>query len=296
MLSLRSLTACVLTAVLTFTGSTITAQAATPQNTSDMSRVFGNQYDPTKDSVLTGANSISENTKPTDPNTIFAPALTKAKTEYVTPTAQDKVEIFQGQKILVQRNNGTVIRCTIGLVNPYNNTVHTASHCLNDAKQVYVIDPKTRGSIAISNRFYLSDGFGKYSQYPNQPANDYALMVINLNTDRVYAGRNPLSGTSYINRPIRENEKVCWLAGHATKISCGYLDKRFTHTTNSAIAVTGSTTRGDSGGPAWLAGSGGFIGVISSYSSSKNMVWIDLAKNQLAPDHDGTRVDMGIRR
>lgn len=304
MFSLRSLTTCVLTAAVALTTGLATAQADTtalevsPQNTT-ASRFFDNQYDPNQQSVLTGANSVAPRTKDSkssDPNTIFAPAMRSAAVERVTPVSQEKVEIFQGQKILIQRTNGTVIRCTIGLVNPYNNTIHTASHCLNDAKQAYIVNPQTGRSIAISNRFYLSEGFGKYSQYPNQPANDYAFMVINLNTNRVFPGRNPLSGTSYINRPIRENEKVCWLAQHGTKIACGLPNKRFSNTTNSAVAVDGATTNGDSGGPAWLANGGGFVGIISSYSSEKNMVWIDLAKNQLTPDNDPTHVDMGIRR
>lgn len=181
---------------------------------------------------------------------LATPASVHAQTAPITINQGD--QITSDQTIL----NGAIYvgnPCTIGYVEP--GKAWTAAHCANNGNPVKDSRGRVIGTIVHTN----PNDSNRYSVY-----HDTAYIALNSN---VRAGQN--SHESQVSEVVPSaGDQVCLYSRTSDSTRCGTVDYVSPTAKKEYVAISGAiANQGDSGGPAWVPGQG-FIGVISSKSSS----------------------------
>ncbi|MFP7664671.1 MAG: hypothetical protein ACHEUT_03865 [Corynebacterium pyruviciproducens] len=167
-------------------------------------------------------------------------------------SAGDVYTVSQGTRILVGApGHQPGEACTVG----YNarSVSFTAAHCGNTGDYVYLdnaggaISPPL-GTLTRSRNSHVDTGGG---------ANDWAVITWNPS---VQLGPNGYSGNTVLNpSALTPGAQVCMYGSSTRRANCG----RFVGNVDLVSFAEGlEATRGDSGGPVWVEGTG-LIGVLS---------------------------------
>lgn len=200
---------------------------------------------------------------------LATPAPGHAQTAPITINQGD--QIISDQTIL----NGSIYignPCTIGYVEP--GKAWTAAHCANNGNPVKNSQGRVIGTIVHTN----PNDSNRYSVY-----HDTAYIALNSN---VRAGQN--SHVSEVSEVVPSaGDRVCLYSRTSDSTRCGTVDHVSPTAKKEYVSISGvSANQGDSGGPAWVPGQG-FIGVVSSRSSSGN-VGIARVDSSQVNHHSGT--------
>lgn len=199
--------------------------------------------------------------------TSIAPIVAITMTGILAPSAQANIlTVEQGTYI---ETNGAY--CTIGYVNPTNNTALTAGHCnfIEDGETI----PTQPFMNTEKDAVYTTKGtkIGKivkntYTAHSDiYTGKDAAIIQLE---PWVKVGTNKYTTDKWADlNEIQKDDTICAYGGRTNKVRCG----KVTEVNVDNNLINGDSTSvgliGDSGGPAWVEGKG-FVGVYS-YSSSK---------------------------
>lgn len=166
--------------------------------------------------------------------------------------------ISQGDPIYV----GTTT-CTVGYIDTATDTAYTAGHCVEGAN-----DPAHTNVSLITNNGAKRLRFGTakpHSNY-NLHARDRVVDGAAITPHRNVAMRNAITGNAPVlaHDNIAVGDMLCTYGAASQRTSCASITTIGTHTI--ATEYTG-TTKGDSGGPAWIINEDGTIRGIAGLAS-----------------------------